>query len=55
MLHLHHPPVALGSRWLDSVGMDNGDEALRRFAASGKVRLAIFGHVHQDFETEYAA
>ncbi|MGI9220357.1 MAG: metallophosphoesterase [Woeseiaceae bacterium] len=54
MLYLHHPPVALGSRWLDSVGMDNGDEALRRFAASGKVRLAIFGHVHQDFATEHA-
>ena len=54
MLDLHHPPVALGSKWLDSVGMDNGAEALRRFAASGKVRLAIFGHVHQDFTTEYA-
>ncbi len=54
MLYLHHPPVAVvGSRWLDSVGMENGDEALRRFAASGKVRLAIFGHVHQDFATEF--
>lgn len=52
MLYLHHPMVALGSRWLDSVGMENGDEAVRRFAASGKVRLAIFGHVHQDFATE---
>ena len=52
MLYLHHPMVALGSRWLDSVGMENGDEAVRRFAASGRVRLAIFGHVHQDFATE---
>ena len=54
MLYLHHPPVPLGSRWLDSVGMENGDEALQRFAASGKVRLTIFGHVHQDFTTEHA-
>lgn len=54
MLHLHHPPVAMGSRWLDTVGMDNGAEALRRFTASGKVRLTIFGHVHQDFSTEIA-
>lgn len=54
MLYLHHPMVALGSRWLDSVGMDNGAEALQRFSASGKVRLAIFGHVHQDFVAEHA-
>ena len=53
MLMLHHPPVPLGSRWLDSVGMDNGSTALERFAASGKVRLALFGHVHQDFRTEH--
>jgi Icc protein len=54
MLYLHHPPVALGSKWLDSVGMENGDTALRRFSNSGKVRLAVFGHVHQNFSTEYS-
>lgn len=54
MICLHHPPVALGSKWLDTVGMENGDEALENFAASGKVRLAIFGHVHQDFSTHHA-
>lgn len=54
MLYLHHPPVTLGSRWLDSVGMENGAEALQRFAASGRVRLTIFGHVHQVFTTEHA-
>ena len=54
MICLHHPPVALGSKWLDSVGMDNGAEALDRFASSGKVRLAMFGHVHQDFASRHA-
>jgi Icc protein len=54
MLCLHHPPVTLGSEWLDSVGMANGREALSRFAASGKVRLAIFGHVHQDFAAQHS-
>lgn len=54
MICLHHPPVALGSKWLDSVGMDNGAEALARFTASDKTRLAIFGHVHQVFEAEHA-
>jgi Icc protein len=50
MVCLHHPPVDMGSKWLDSVGLENGDEFLQRVAASGKVRLAIFGHVHQPYD-----
>jgi len=50
---LHHPPLAMGSRWLDSVGMENGAEFLRHLSNSGKVRAAIFGHVHQDFTTTH--
>ena len=50
MVCLHHPPVAMGSKWLDSVGLDNGDEFLQHITASGKVRLAIFGHVHQPYD-----
>lgn len=49
---LHHPPLAVGSRWLDSVGMENGDEVLGRLAASGRVRLVLFGHVHQEHDAE---
>lgn len=47
---LHHPPVSMGSRWLDTVGLANGDEFLHRVAASGRVRLVIFGHVHQAYD-----
>ena len=54
MVCLHHPPVSMGSAWLDSVGMSNGDELLQRMAASGKVRLAVFGHVHQPYDKEHA-
>jgi Icc protein len=50
MLCLHHPPLPVGSEWLDHVGLRNGDEFLRVIARTGKVRLAIFGHVHQEFE-----
>lgn len=50
MICLHHPPVPMQSRWLDSVGLDNGDEFLARAGASGRVRTAIFGHVHQDYD-----
>ena len=50
MVCLHHPPVPLGSAWLDTVGLKNGDAFLERLADSGRVRLAVFGHVHQDYD-----
>lgn len=51
---MHHPPVSMGSRWLDSVGMDDGDAVLATLAASGTVRVALFGHVHQAYDVEHA-
>lgn len=53
MVCLHHPPVAMGSKWLDTVGLYNGDEFIERLSESGRVRLAIFGHVHQPYDTEH--
>ena len=50
MICLHHPPVPMHSKWLDTVGLDNGDEFLARARSSGRVRAAIFGHVHQDYD-----
>jgi Icc protein len=47
---LHHPPLPMGSRWLDTVGLDNGEAFLDVVCGSGKVRLALFGHVHQVFD-----
>jgi len=41
------------SKWLDTVGLDNGDEFLVRAASSGRVRAAIFGHVHQHYDAEH--
>jgi Icc protein len=49
---LHHPPLEVGSAWLDSVGLENSPEFLATLAASGRVRAAIFGHVHQAFDGE---
>jgi len=53
MICLHHPPLPVGSQWLDEVGLHNADEFLRMITQSGNVRLAIFGHVHQSFEAKY--
>ncbi len=52
---LHHPPLPVGSRWLDRVGLENGPDFLDAIAASGKVRAVLFGHVHQAFEDSAGA
>lgn len=54
LICLHHPPLPIGSKWIDDmVGLRNGEEFLHLIARSGKVRAAIFGHVHQAFEGMY--
>lgn len=50
MVCLHHPPVAMGSAWLDSVGLRNGPDVLEHFASLQRVRVAVFGHVHQEYD-----
>ena len=49
VLFLHHPPVPVGSVWLDRIGL--GDcEALRGLVACHpQVRLLACGHVHHEF------
>ena len=52
---LHHPPLPVGSRWLDSVGLENGPEFLEAIAESGKVRGVLFGHAHQALDQTFGA
>ena len=53
MVCLHHPPVPMGSKWLDTVGLKNGDEVLERLRMLERVRITAFGHVHQDYDEDY--
>jgi Icc protein len=50
---LHHPPVLMGSAWLDTVGLENGEQFLELLQADGRVRLTIFGHVHQPYDADH--
>ena len=52
---LHHPPLPVGSQWLDSVGLRNGHAFLDVAAESGRVRAVLFGHVHQAFDAMHAS
>ena len=49
---LHHPPVPIGSAWLDAVGLQNGAEVLHVLDRFSNVRVVLAGHVHQAFDTQ---
>jgi Icc protein len=44
---LHHHPLPMGSRWLDSVGLTNASEFLHTIDRHRNVRAIVWGHVHQ--------
>jgi Icc protein len=50
LVAVHHPVVPVGSRWLDALGLTNGDELLAVLERHPKVRACIFGHIHQVFD-----
>ncbi len=47
MVCLHHHPIAMGSRWLDEIGLANSDEFWRIIDRHRGVRAVVWGHVHQ--------
>jgi Icc protein len=52
MVALHHPPLRVGTPWLDEVGLLNGEELLAAVSDDPRVGLVVFGHVHQAFDAE---
>jgi len=49
---LHHHPIAMHSRWLDQVGLENADEFFSVLDRHRNVRAVLWGHVHQIRDTE---
>jgi len=50
LVTLHHHPVAMASRWLDRVGLENADEFFNVIDRHDNVRAIVWGHVHQIYE-----
>ncbi|HQU16222.1 MAG: 3',5'-cyclic-AMP phosphodiesterase [Gammaproteobacteria bacterium] len=46
---LHHPPVLIGSRWMDAIGLQNAEELLALLDRHRQVRAVLWGHIHQEF------
>lgn len=53
-IFLHHPPVDVGSAWLDDIGLLDRDALLAVVGRHATVSLIVFGHVHQAVDHETA-
>ncbi len=51
LIALHHPPVAIGSPWMDELGLANPEAFFAVVDRHPQVRAVIFGHIHQPFES----
>jgi 3',5'-cyclic-AMP phosphodiesterase len=47
LLCLHHHPIAMESRWLDQVGLEDAADFQAVIARQPQVRGVLWGHVHQ--------
>lgn len=52
MICLHHHPLAMGSEWIDEIGLKNSTDFFSIIDAHACVKAIVWGHVHQAFEAE---
>lgn len=55
VLMLHHPPVLMGSVWMDKIGLDGKEQLQAWCCQDPRVRLICCGHVHHASETMVGA
>ncbi|HET6655825.1 MAG TPA: phosphodiesterase [Gammaproteobacteria bacterium] len=48
LICLHHPPLAVGTQWLDAIGLTNTQEFFNVVDRHETVRAVVAGHVHQE-------
>jgi len=50
VLFVHHPPFAVGSAWVDALGLRDAEPLLQVAASAPQVQAICAGHVHQECE-----
>ncbi len=52
LIALHHPPFLVNTNWVDGSTLENPEEFWQVIDKYPQVRLAIAGHIHQEFAAE---
>ena len=50
LICLHHHPVNIGSRWMDTIGLHNREALFEVIDRHSCVRALLWGHIHQEFD-----
>lgn len=53
LICLHHPPVSVGSPWMDRMSLQNPQDFFAVTDRFRNVRCILWGHIHQEFDTTY--
>ena len=51
LIAVHHPPVETGSRWMDTMIIENNNELFARLENYPQVKAISCGHIHQSLES----
>lgn len=49
---LHHPPVEIGSVWMDSMRLNNPQDFFQVLDKYHQIKAVLWGHIHQEFKAE---
>lgn len=49
-IFLHHPPLPIGSPWMDKIGLRDAERLPRILKSNPQVKFVSHGHIHQEFQ-----
>lgn len=47
---VHHPPIPVGSTWLDTMMITNASDLMTSLQRHDQVKALVFGHIHQEYD-----
>ncbi|MDR5860739.1 metallophosphoesterase [Halomonas eurihalina] len=50
LIAMHHPPIGVGSRWVDALGLVDAEAFWEVLATHERIEAILCGHIHQAFE-----
>lgn len=53
LICMHHHPLPVGSRWMDTMALKNPDAFFNLLSDHPQVKAVLCGHIHQQYEGEH--
>jgi Icc protein len=53
LICMHHHPLPVGSRWMDTMALKNPDQLFDLLSRHPQVKGILCGHIHQEFKGEH--